>query len=96
MKIQRKYTPIYKDATVLLRPKTGLKDMVVELDPGTQHGGRGCPTGDTIPVAQTLPDVNLDEILASLDARHARLPAAAARRRGEGLDGNGQARCRPR
>ena len=33
-------TPIYRDATVLLRPKTGLKDMVVELDPGTRDGRR--------------------------------------------------------
>ena len=31
-------TAIYKDATVLLRPKTGLKDMVAELTPG--HRGR--------------------------------------------------------
>jgi phospholipid/cholesterol/gamma-HCH transport system substrate-binding protein len=28
MDIERKYTPIYNDATILLRPKTGLKDMV--------------------------------------------------------------------
>ena len=39
MKIRRKYTPIYKNATALLRPKTGLKDMVIELDPGTQPAG---------------------------------------------------------
>ena len=39
LKIQDKYTPIYRDATMLLRPKTGLKDMFVELDPGTQAAG---------------------------------------------------------
>ena len=33
--IDRKFLPIYKDATILLRPKTGLKDMFFELDPGT-------------------------------------------------------------
>jgi phospholipid/cholesterol/gamma-HCH transport system substrate-binding protein len=29
---------IYPDATILLRPKTGVKDMVVELDPGSPAG----------------------------------------------------------
>jgi phospholipid/cholesterol/gamma-HCH transport system substrate-binding protein len=67
MKIKPEYDLIYRNATVLLRPKTGLKDMVAELDPGTPAAGR-LPAGGTIPVSQTLPDVNLDEILASLDA----------------------------
>ena len=35
MDIDRKFLPIYQDATILLRPKTGLKDMFLELDPGT-------------------------------------------------------------
>src|SRR5215210_2064026 len=66
MKIQPRYDRVYKDATVLLRPKTGLKDMVAELTPGTRAAGR-LPEGGRIPVSQTLPDVNLDEILAALD-----------------------------
>jgi len=67
MKIKPKYDRIYKDATILLRPKTGLKDMVAELTPGHKGAGR-LPDGGTIPVSQTLPDVNLDEILSALDA----------------------------
>ena len=67
MKIQRKHDRIYKDATILLRPKTGLKDMVAELTPGTPEAGQ-IEEGGVIPVSQTLPDVNLDEILATLDA----------------------------
>jgi phospholipid/cholesterol/gamma-HCH transport system substrate-binding protein len=67
MKIEPRYDRVYKDASVLLRPKTGLKDMVAELTPGTREAGR-LPEGGRIPVSQTLPDVNLDEILASLDA----------------------------
>jgi phospholipid/cholesterol/gamma-HCH transport system substrate-binding protein len=59
--------PVYKDASVLLRPRTGLRDMVAELTPGTRAAGRLEP-GKRIPIAQTLPDVNLDEILAALDA----------------------------
>ena len=50
-----------------MRPKTGLKDMVAELNPGTSEAGE-LPEGERIPASQTLPDVNLDEVLASLDA----------------------------
>ena len=33
--IDREFLPIYQDATMLMRPTTGLKDMFFELDPGT-------------------------------------------------------------
>jgi phospholipid/cholesterol/gamma-HCH transport system substrate-binding protein len=66
LKIERKYDHIYRNATILLRPKTGLKDMVAELTPGTKDAGP-LAEGERIPASQTLPDVNLDEILASLD-----------------------------
>jgi phospholipid/cholesterol/gamma-HCH transport system substrate-binding protein len=65
--IDRKYAPVYRNAHVLLRPKTGLKDMYLALDPGTKDAG-ALRDGGTIPVANTMPDVNPDEILASLDA----------------------------
>lgn len=69
VKIKRKYTPIYKDATILVRPKTGLNDMIFELSPGSRSKGALADDGKgRIPVSQTLPNVNLDEILASLDA----------------------------
>ena len=68
MKIKDKYKPIYRDATILLRPKTGLKDMFLALDPGTHGGRRARRRAAASPVANTLPDVNPDEILAPLDA----------------------------
>jgi phospholipid/cholesterol/gamma-HCH transport system substrate-binding protein len=69
MQMQPKYAHVYPNETMLLRPKTGLKDMVVELNPGTAAGGsRQVKSGYTVPVSNTLPDVNLDEILSSLDA----------------------------
>jgi phospholipid/cholesterol/gamma-HCH transport system substrate-binding protein len=68
MKVQPRFKDrIYRNATILLRPKTGLKDMVAELTPGDENTGR-LPEGGVIPISQTLPDVNLDEILASLDS----------------------------
>ena len=66
MRIRRRYAPIYRDATVLLRPRTPFKDMYLALDPGSRRAGR-VPEGGRISVAGTLPDVNLDEVLASLD-----------------------------
>jgi len=85
MKLKKQYTPIYRDATALLRPKTGLQDMVIELDPGHRSAGK-IPAGGTLPVSQTSPDINPDEILAGLDTdtrAYLRLLGA-----GEGLAGN--------
>ena len=67
MKIKTSHEPVYKNATLLLRPKTGLKDMYIEMNPGTKSAGP-VPDGGTLPVSNTLPDVNLDEILANLDS----------------------------
>jgi phospholipid/cholesterol/gamma-HCH transport system substrate-binding protein len=66
LKLEEGSVPVYRDASVLLRPKTGLKDMVAELTPGTPEAGE-LPEDERIPIGQTLPDVNLDEILAALD-----------------------------
>jgi phospholipid/cholesterol/gamma-HCH transport system substrate-binding protein len=67
MHIQDQYRPIYRDASVLLRPKTGLKDMYLALDPGNRRAG-SLPEGGRVRVANTLPDVNADEFLAQLDS----------------------------
>jgi phospholipid/cholesterol/gamma-HCH transport system substrate-binding protein len=58
---------IYKDATLLVRPRTALKDMFVALDPGTAAAG-ALPEGGTIPVGQTQPTVDVQDILSNLDA----------------------------
>jgi phospholipid/cholesterol/gamma-HCH transport system substrate-binding protein len=67
MKITPKYARIYRNATMLLRPKTQLQDITVEVDPGTASAGR-LPSGSTLPLSQTAPNVNFDEFLSSLDA----------------------------
>ena len=68
MQVDNKYAPlIHDDSSLLLRPKTGLNDMVVEVDPGTQASPE-VKEGSTIPLASTQPQVNPDEILSTLDA----------------------------
>jgi phospholipid/cholesterol/gamma-HCH transport system substrate-binding protein len=94
MAIDRKFLPVYKNATILLRPKTGLKDMFLELDPGTNYDASSdddqFQNGGTIPVANTAPDTNVDQVLAALDGdtrAYLRLLLAGG---GQGLKGRGK------
>jgi phospholipid/cholesterol/gamma-HCH transport system substrate-binding protein len=66
MNIYKQYAPIYRDATVLLRPRTPLKDMYLALDPGTRGAG-AIPDGGLLSAANTDPDVDVSQILSSLD-----------------------------
>jgi phospholipid/cholesterol/gamma-HCH transport system substrate-binding protein len=67
MDIQPKYMElIHPNASFLLRPKTGLNDMIVEVDPGS--GEEQIESGAHFTLAQTEPNTNLDAFLATLDA----------------------------
>jgi phospholipid/cholesterol/gamma-HCH transport system substrate-binding protein len=63
--------------------------MVAELTPGHPSAGK-LPEGGTIPISQTLPDVNLDEVLASLDADTRDYLRMLLNDGGQGLHGNGR------
>jgi phospholipid/cholesterol/gamma-HCH transport system substrate-binding protein len=67
MDIERKFLPIYKNATAMVRPRTGLQDVFVELDPGDKSAGE-YQEGGTIAAANTQPQIPLDQILEALDA----------------------------
>jgi len=67
MDIEPKYMDlIHPDASFLLRPKTGLNDMIVEVEPGTGKGE--VEDGAHFTLAQTEPNTNLDAFLGTLDA----------------------------
>ncbi len=57
---------VRENASALLRPKTALKDMFIELEPGAAPAPVA-KDGFVIPVANTLPDVNPDEVWSALD-----------------------------
>ena len=67
MDIEPKYmTLIHPDASFLLRPKTNLNDMVVEIEPGKEKGQ--VEDGAEFTLSQTEANTNLDAFLATLDA----------------------------
>jgi phospholipid/cholesterol/gamma-HCH transport system substrate-binding protein len=109
MGIDQKYKHlIHTNATAFLRPKTGLQDIFVELNPGGGGGsdppGAPAPNGGsatvggsapvvkagyTIPLSQTAPEVNVDEILSSVDADTRQYLQLLVNGAGQGLNGRG-------
>jgi phospholipid/cholesterol/gamma-HCH transport system substrate-binding protein len=57
---------LYRNASATLFPNTPLKDMEVNVNPGTPSAGRLAP-GGTIPVGQTTIPTDSDELTAALD-----------------------------
>jgi phospholipid/cholesterol/gamma-HCH transport system substrate-binding protein len=89
MSIDPKYKHlIHSNATALLRPKTGLQDMFVELNPGSSPAPV-VNAGYTIPLAQTNPEVNFDEVLGSLDGDTRQYLSLLVNGAGQGLKGQG-------
>jgi phospholipid/cholesterol/gamma-HCH transport system substrate-binding protein len=79
---------VHTDATALLRPRTGLKDMFIELDPGhrtapvmKEHG--------RIAVDNTAPDIDAEEILSALDTDTRAYLQLLINGVGKGLKGRG-------
>ncbi len=67
MEIEPKYMKlIHPDASFLLRPKTNLNDMIVEVEPG--HGKGQVADGTEFTLAQTEANTNLDAFWATLDS----------------------------
>jgi phospholipid/cholesterol/gamma-HCH transport system substrate-binding protein len=90
MLIDKKYQPlVHADASVLLRPRTGLQDMTMEIDPGTPEQPE-MADGATIPLADTLPNVQPDQILASLDGDTRQYLQLLIQGGAEGLGGRGK------
>lgn len=67
MEIEQRFkNRVHRDARALLRPRTGLKDMFIALDPGTSKSPV-MRENEVIAVSNTRPDVDADEILRMLD-----------------------------
>jgi phospholipid/cholesterol/gamma-HCH transport system substrate-binding protein len=89
LEIDKKYDQlIHQDATALLRPKTGLKDMFIEVEPGTDKSPL-MHAGDHIPITNTAPDIDPDEFLSALDTDTRAYLQLLINGAGKGLKGNG-------
>lgn len=89
MDIEPKYMELlHPNASFLLRPKTGLNDMIVEVDPGS--GDEQIESGHRFTLAQTEPNVNLDAFLASLDADTRQYIQLLVAGGAQGIGGEGQ------
>ena len=87
MQVDHKYAElIHPDASLLLRPRTGLQDMTIEVDPGT--GGQPVEEGTTLPLASSQPNVQPDQIFASLDGDTRSFLQLLLQAAGEGLEGD--------
>lgn len=90
MQIAREHLPrVYRDAKMLLRPKTGLNDMFIDMDKGTPEAGV-LGEDEVLSASNTAPNVNPDEVWAILDADTRDYLRILIDSAGEGLDGNGE------
>ncbi len=91
MKVSPKYAKyIYRNATMLLRPKTQLQDITVEVNPGTPSAGK-LRSGEVLPLSQTGANIDFDEFLAGLDAETRAYVQELLAGLGIGLKDNGRA-----
>ena len=82
LQLEPKYKGLIReDATALLRTKTGLKDMFLEVDPGD---GKPLEDGGRIQVSEHAAGHRPGRVPRRARLGHARLPEAADLRRGQG------------
>lgn len=87
--IEQRYADrIRRDATALLRPRTGLEDMFVDLAPGSEHAP-AIEEDALIRIGDTLPDVDSEEVLNALDRRTRDYLKILINSGGDALDGHG-------
>jgi phospholipid/cholesterol/gamma-HCH transport system substrate-binding protein len=80
---------LYRNASAVLFPNTPLKDMEVDIDPGTPNAGV-MPQGGTIPIGQTTVPVDSDELLDALDSDTRTWFSSLITDLNEGTTGRGQ------
>jgi phospholipid/cholesterol/gamma-HCH transport system substrate-binding protein len=88
---QEEVGAIYQNARLNLRPKTGLSDMAVQMDPGkpdpSEPDDGKLEDGDRIPLANTQAVVNPDQVLSALDTDTRRYLQVLLNSAGQGTRG---------
>ena len=86
---RKKLDAVRADAKAFLRPKTPLQDMQVQLDPGSARAPK-LPDGGVLAEQATTPQVQVDQVLANLDADTRAYLSTAIDTVGSGLRGRGR------
>jgi phospholipid/cholesterol/gamma-HCH transport system substrate-binding protein len=79
---------VYKNANANLIPNSPLKDMEIDMSPGTPSAGVLRP-GQSIPVSQTTSPVDSDDLLDALDADTRQWFTSLVAELDQGLNGRG-------
>ena len=66
VQIKQQYSPVYRDAHAIVRPKNLLGETYVEIDRGHSSSGN-FSDGEAIRLANTITPVQVDEVLNALD-----------------------------
>jgi phospholipid/cholesterol/gamma-HCH transport system substrate-binding protein len=66
LSIDPKYR-VYDNANVVLRPKSPLNEMYIELSPGSSDRGHPLASGGVLPVTASQRPIQIDEVLGHLD-----------------------------
>lgn len=89
MDIEPKYVKlIHPDATLLLRPKTNLNDMTVEISPGS--GAKHVEAGHRFPLSQTEPSIQFEAFLSQFDTDTQRYLQLLVAGGAQGIGGRGR------
>jgi phospholipid/cholesterol/gamma-HCH transport system substrate-binding protein len=89
MDVKPKYLKlIHPDATLLLRPKTNLNDMIVEISPGSAPGH--IEDGANFPLSRTEPATGFEAFLSTLDADTRQYLQLLVAGGAEGIGGRGR------
>jgi phospholipid/cholesterol/gamma-HCH transport system substrate-binding protein len=89
MQIDRRYAPISRDASAILRQKTLLGETYVELAPGDRSHGL-LPENGTLPNSQIRSTTELDEVTRALDLKTRTALQKLLRSLAGGLEERGQ------
>lgn len=89
MQIEPKYIDlIHPNATLLLRPKTNLNDMTVEISPGS--GKKHVEADYRFPLSQTEPSIQFEAFLSTLDTDTQRYLQLLVAGGAQGIGGRGR------
>jgi phospholipid/cholesterol/gamma-HCH transport system substrate-binding protein len=89
LEIERRYAPIYANATVLIRGKSLAQENYVSLDPGNASA-RALRAGAVLPLSQAPESVQLDQLLSTFTPKRRAELQRILDALGIGLTGNGQ------